>query len=446
MINVMVKTTVEAFTSEQRATLEYSESEWAFGMVKNRDPRVLDKGLRILQAKDEKKNIVATIVQWTNHPEVTLGFQPTVPTEDCQRIGTPNCSARNRYFTSDFVGVTQRILKERFKSNVCYLNGAVGVLVAPLRANVWEPSERFPITGDGGKMPEGATPLPGNFRKTFLIGRELANAIVRTIQKPKELESTDFIHKKVEFFTRMTNIAFRIGAAALRPGNRSLISYTPRKAYICTNHTYPTFATCKDDEFKNAPTQIPLVQMRLGEYFLTETVLVDFGALKILTAPAEIPPELFVGLPSDFLTNTSKYYLNPKFHAYGKDYIIPGFGKDVLKCNSSTSCWLVGLGGDELGYMVPISDIRYKCTFSEGECDKLPLTFKEVYSMSGMECRWIIENVEEARRRYGEKVTNLIYICTYGFIQQSQYHYEETNGLGWNLASDWIRAVKKLVE
>lgn len=441
----MVKTTVESFASEQRGVLEYSESDWAYGMVKNRDPRVLDKGLRVLQAKDlEKKNIIATIVQWTNHPEVTLGYRPEVNPEDCRRIGEPNCSAANKYFTSDFVGVAQRILKERFKSNVCYLNGAVGVLIAPLRAQVWEPSERFPIIGDGEKMPEGATAVTNNFRKTFLIGRELANAIQRTAGKPKELRTPDFVYKKVDFFTRISNIKFRVGAAALRPFNRSLISFSPRKAYICTNHTYPTHETCKEDEFKNTPTQIPLVQMRLGEYFETETALVDFGPVKILTAPAEIPPELFVGLPADFNTNPEKYYRNPDFHAYGKDYVIPGNAKEILNCDSSKSCWLVGLGGDELGYMVPISDIRFRCTFSNAECDKLPLTFKKHYSMSGSDCRWVIENIEEARRRYGEHASNIIYICTYGLIEQAQHHYEETNGMGWNLASDWIRAVKKL--
>ena len=44
-------------------------------MFDNRDPRILDKGLRIIQAKSlDGSKILATIVQWTNHPEVTIGI------------------------------------------------------------------------------------------------------------------------------------------------------------------------------------------------------------------------------------------------------------------------------------------------------------------------------------------------------------------------------------
>ncbi len=53
--------------------------------------------------------------------------------------------------------------------------------------------------------------------------------------------------------------------------------------------------------------------------------MVDFGPMRRLTAPAEVPPELFVGLPRDFYTNPRNYYLNPQFHAVSSIFIIIKF-------------------------------------------------------------------------------------------------------------------------
>jgi len=304
-------------------------------------------------------------------------------------------SPHGRYLTSDFVGHMQRILKKKFNnSNVLYFNGGLGVLIAPLYANVWEPSERFPITGDGSEMPAGAINVAKNFRRTFLIGRELANAVEKTIlsDSNKIIPPKEFIHKFEEFYTRITNFKFRLGLAALKPGNRSLVGFTKRKGYICTDHQNPTDETCKEDDFQNTPTPIPFVSMRLGDYGKTITSLVDFGPVKWLTVPGESPPELFVGLPQDFYTNTNKYYEFPQFHAFGDKYKIPGYGRNLLNCNNNNnSCWYIGLGGDQLGYFVPISDYRVLCLFGELICKTLPLTFKEQMAMSGEDCAFIFE-------------------------------------------------------
>ena len=315
-----------------------------------------------------------------------------------------------------------------------------------MRADVWEPSERCPLRGDAELLPPGCEALPKNFRKTFLIGRELANAMERTVQRAKEIPPREFIFKSHEWYTRVTNIKFRVGAAAIRPGLRGIIAYTKRAAYVCTNHTIPDDSNCKDDEYQNVPTDFPLVPQRKGEYLKTVTNLVDFGPVKWLTTPAEIPPEMFIGLPSDFLTDTAKYYKNPRNHAYGAEYKLPGFGKQAMSCDNNTDCWIIGLGGDELGYMVPIVDIRFRCVYSDGYCDNLPMTFKDARSMSGLECRWVIENPEEAKRKYGKDAYDINFICKYGLIFQASNHYEETNGMSWNLASDWIRSVEQVAK
>jgi hypothetical protein len=117
--------------------------------------------------------------------------------------------------------------------------------------------------------------------------------------------------------------------------------------------------------------------------------------------------------------------------------------KDILKCTDQKTCWFVGLGFDELGYMVPINDIRIKCTLDPIDCRSLPLTFRD--SMSGPECKFIFENPNnEARRRYGTNYERLKFVCTVGLIEQTQSHYEETNGFSWDLVNDYIRSIRRI--
>jgi hypothetical protein len=93
--------------------------------------------------------------------------------------------------------------------------------------------------------------------------------------------------------------------------------------------------------------------------------------------------------------------------------------------------------------MVPIVDIRMKCNLDPVDCRSLPLTFAD--SMSGIECKNIVENPEDARRRYGANYSKILFICNTGLIDQARSHYEETNGMGWDFAYDYITALKKLV-
>jgi len=329
--------------------------------------------------------------------------------------------------------------KKKYGSDVLFLNGALGCLIQPLRADVWEVSERFPIIGDGEKLPDGAKAVEKTFRKTFLIGRELANIIDKTIQNGRLLPPVEFKYKSQTFFTRATNLKFRLGMAIARPGNRGIFSYSKREAFIC-NRTNDEPVNCISDGFQNVFIQDIPVPVRMGEYLETETILVDLGDIRILTIPGEAPPELLNGLPRDF---GRSYYRNPDHHAI-ENYTLPGNAKDILKCDNQKTCWYVGLGYDELGYMVPINDIRIKCTLDPIDCRSLPLTFRD--SMSGPECKFIFENQEAARRRYGTNYSKIAFVCRVGLIDTAQNHYEETNGFGWDLTSDYIRSIRKLVQ
>ena len=106
---------MEAIYSRVPADITFGQAPYTFGVGDGRDPRVWDRNVRIVRARplgQPTATPIATIVLWSMHPEVTLGFSPTVPAADCEALGeAPGCSARGQFFTGDFPGVFARELK-----------------------------------------------------------------------------------------------------------------------------------------------------------------------------------------------------------------------------------------------------------------------------------------------------------------------------------------------
>ena len=106
---------MEAIYRRVPADITFGVAPHAFGVGDGRDPRVWDRNVRIIRVHPLNQPSavpIATLVLWSMHPEVTLGFSPTVPEADCVALGrAPGCSARGEYFTGDFPGVFARELK-----------------------------------------------------------------------------------------------------------------------------------------------------------------------------------------------------------------------------------------------------------------------------------------------------------------------------------------------
>ena len=118
-------------------------------MVDGRDPKIIDPTMNVLQATAVDGEVIATAVQWNNHPETTLGWAPT---------GTPE--AEGRYFTADYAGVLSRTIEEQTGGEALYFVGALGGLTTPLGANVWEVTDEVGL-GNQFDPPAGAVPAGG---------------------------------------------------------------------------------------------------------------------------------------------------------------------------------------------------------------------------------------------------------------------------------------------
>ena len=438
----------------QPATLAAAAGEHYFGQADARDPNIVDPRLNLMEVLDADGKAIATVVQWASHPESTLGWEPPGDySAQCAQKGwsADDCKIEGRYFTADYPGVLRERMQKELGGEVLYFNGALGSQIGPGRADVWQIDAEHP-EGDGVTPPAGAQPVPGakdfrdrNLARTAAIGNALADAALALVNEAQPVQGDDIEWKRQEFYTRLTNIGFRV---LLSDGD---LGWQSAHGYTCTGKPF-TDANCTDDDGKSVddPVLTPLVdsQIRVADVLKTRLTWVRIGDIGFLFMPGELPPELVIGLPDDFITNTAQYYADPTLHATGAEYQIPGA---LLDLAPTTQTFTIGLGGDELGYWTPINEVRLKCldlvmpAGSGVTCqqlfDKGLLVAPD--AVDGPTCRALTEAPPSAPTA---DEAALMAVCRYGQalgreLGEPQDHYEETNSAGWDLVDDtWVAA------
>jgi hypothetical protein len=113
--------------------------------------------------------------------------------------------------------------------------------------------------------------------------------------------------------------------------------------------------------------------------------------------------------------------------------------------------WTIGLGNDELGYVIPITDWRIACVadelFDEGACAALHAAGAIPYpdAVSGEQCKAVTEDPATLAGYPAEVAQAIEASCRYGVVLgEPEDHYEETNSAGWDLAADILAAVGDL--
>jgi hypothetical protein len=449
---------VEAIDARRPARLEVAETEHWFGLRDSRDPRVLDPTLGVLRATATNGETIATIVTWANHPEVTLFWDPPAEAiaEDCEVLGlaAEDCSAGDRYFTADFPGWAARILEDELGGEVAYLNGAVGDLVTPLGATVWEVDEEAPL-GDGLTAPEGARPPLGaetyterNFRRTYLVGRALARAALRALADAEPVRDTSITYDEEQFLTRMSNMGFRYLLVVDEDTGRTDLGHVPPQMWMCPPGGAATIDACVADEL--AATTDPLLgEVRAGDHVLTSVARLRIGPVDTMWLPAEMGAESTIGLPAGYLATPQLWHGDDlSLHAAGVGYETSGFVKNRM---DGEYRWVVGLGNDELGYAVPLSDYRVRCVADvllglEGACQLLYDAEIIEYpdALAGATCKAIADD-PSTLPSYGPYADAISLSCRYGqAFGEAEDHYEETNSAGWDLEADILAAVRRL--
>lgn len=444
-----------AVENRRPARLMVAAGEHWFGMRDGTDPQVFDPRLNVLQAIDVHGKVVATMVQWNNHPESTLSWSPPLEAiqADCAELGLAgaNCSARGRYFTSDFPGIVREDLHARYGGEVLYLNGPLGVLVGPGGADVWEVDAAHPL-GNQMVAPAGAIGPAGdanytakNFRRPGIIGEQLALAAERLLDDAEKITAPRVSYSVQPFYTYLSNFGFRVLLVVDPSTGHTNLGHVPAPLFNCPLSGPKNASTCTSDGYASATDPNLDTDFRIGDHLRTAVEYVRIGPVGMMFMPGEVPGELTYGLPSAFRSTPGNWYEEPPGrHAFGDDYQTPGY---ITRRMSDAYKWTIGLGSDEIGYFVPLSNYRVLCV---GDALVQPGTCAALYAggviefpdaVAGATCKRVTEDPSQLAA-YGPYAPIVAGSCRYGqALGEADGHYEETNSAGWDIAQDMLDAV-----
>ena len=274
----------------------YHENGVANVIRDTRDPWVVDETLGALRLVGADDQTIASLVSFGNHPEALAD--------------------KNNLLTADFVHGVRRTLEQGSawkqapgKPGVggpcLYVNAAVGGMMTPLGVTV--------VTPDGESF------TSASFEKADAIGQLLGEMALDALANGDVVAAPTLDLQAQTFKARVDNTSFNL-LFQLGIFNREVFD------------------------------------MQDGRYIETEAALINLGPLQLLSVPGELLPELAVG-----------GYDGSRINAPGVPLVDPNnsnppkldqapqgpYLKDKMH---GTYRWIIGLGNDELGYIIPEYD------------------------------------------------------------------------------------------
>lgn len=451
MMDEVAAAIVESVVNRRPARLSVAAGELWYGMRDSRDPMIIDPTMNVLQATATNGDVIATVTQWNNHPEVTLGWTPTEDrSADCAALGEEAPCTRNRYFTADFTGHMSRTIENEVGGVAPVFVGALGGLITPLRASIWEVTDEVGL-GNQFDPPPGAQPAGNeasftdpNFRRAVVLGEQGAHHALRLLDGAEVITDGTLSYESVDIFTRMTHIGFRLLSVVNPETGRTALGHTPGQLYTCPAEGPKDATTCTPDGF--ATETDPMVgEIRAGDHARSEVAYLRLGPIGMIWMPAEVPGELVIGLPEGFDTTPENWFEGPlDLHAAGAELETPGYVRGLMPDEHR---WTIGLGNDELGYAMPLSDWRILCVAGKEACAQLHQAGLIAHpdSLSGEQCKATVEDPSTLAGLPADVQEAIVASCRYGQVfGRAEGHYEETNSVGWDLAADILDGVAAL--
>lgn len=212
--------------------------------------------------------------------------------------------SKNTQISADFVAATVKELRMSQDSPVVYFTGAVGGLMSSLKV---------PLKGR-----DGALLKDGSFEKTDEYGRLVAKEAEKALAEARPARITPFDIRTVNVHLPVDNRVYQLGWS---------VGVLKRDLYIWEETAYPREQRIAKDLSRRTAILTEVGYLRLGE-------------LEVAVIPGEIYPELVLGKvqdPADPAADYPDAPIEPAIFAQFK-------GKYRM---------LVGLGNDEIGYIIP---------------------------------------------------------------------------------------------
>ncbi|WP_238537730.1 neutral/alkaline non-lysosomal ceramidase N-terminal domain-containing protein [Zavarzinella formosa] len=213
-------------------------------------------------------------------------------------------ASKNTEITSDFVGYTVGELAKRQRCPVAYFTGTVGGLMTTLKV---------PIKNPQGKLLED-----GTWEKTEQLGREVAIEADKALKTAKPVTLTPFEIRRREIHIPVQNDLYKL---VWRAG------VLKRTFYVWDNNPTPFKPATSEDLSKPGALRTELGYLKLGD-------------LEVAVIPGEIYPELVLNRvqdPADPAADFPDAPIEPAIY-------------DQLRAPYKM---LIGLGNDEIGYIIP---------------------------------------------------------------------------------------------
>lgn len=306
MIENIAQSIVNAHKSMKKASIFVASTKTKReGLIcDSRDPKIfdLDMGVMKIVEKDSGK-VIGSLINWGNHPEVLSDINNFLSSDfshylrEAMEKGVPKGKANKAYAGLGGINI--------------YLQGAVGCLMTPLRVTAVDL--------------QGNPQNKSNWDKAKAIGDQLAVTAFTALENATELKGAKLSFWAKELYIPVENRVFHVAF------NGKLLDRE-------------TFKYDKNEPL--GPQNVPSAQ--------TEIVLITLGDLTFFSLPGEVAPELLIGVDPKYsygLPAIDKDNSNPPDLSLSKGpYLkekIPGKFK-----------FFVGLGNDELGYLVPTWDYK----------------------------------------------------------------------------------------
>jgi len=250
---------------------------------------------------------------YVKHDElVAVSFNPPKAEKDAPPLGLLvqwNChpetlDSKNTEISADFVGYTVKYLNDKYHCPVVYLSGTVGGLMSSLKVEV--------------KNEKGDVLEDGTVEKTERYGQLIGQLAEKALKagKPVKLFPLEAHTKTV--FVPMVNPLYKLGRQ---------LGVLKRPAYLW-----------KDDPSKAEPADAEEIEKPLC--VRTEVSWLHLGELDVACFPGEIYPELVLDKVQDPVDPGADFPDAP---------IEPG----VYKQLKGPYHMMIGLAGDEIGYIIP---------------------------------------------------------------------------------------------
>jgi hypothetical protein len=282
----------------------------------SRDPWIVDPNVGVARFADEQGDTIVTLLNWACHPETAAD--------------------ENTLWSADYVHAVRRTVEQGSQwatapgrtgvgGPALFISGALGGMMTTLGVSVTNP--------------DGDTYQAASFEKADSIGQIIGEMALDALDVGEQIADPElrFMAQRFPLAVSNTNFLFAFDAGIIE---REVIDVDGMQGIE------------------------------------TEMALVDIGPLRMVTVPGELLPELAVG-----------GYDGSHIHAPGVPLIDPGnpnppdldaapVGPYMLERIAADDPlrypWIIGLGNDELGYIIPEYDFivdRVVPYFQEAEGD-----------------------------------------------------------------------------